>query len=562
MPVSISTEHWIRPDALKINLNHFGDPDYLQVSLLAGAVVMAFKQDVISYNAAHNYRTWPLQAANTYLETSSAYHVYARLTRSEVNASALVVYDPVLRDIEGREITYAADEETGEQVEVLGEPSDNYFYIFLGKLSSSLNELGQNILREWESPYRAGTLDSSEQKNDLALIIEKMFVPHFNNPLDPTELTWIEAKASMGIAGGVTSFINNGKFDFPSIYDGLPIDFQTIYWEEVQTEVGTDENGEPIYDTIKVLKAKGGGSGEGGSGGSVDLSELDKRYLGIGETAEAAKKLATARKIWGQSFDGTKNITGELDLGLSGRIRKPSAYETYDNIRIEMLERINNIPPRLAIQASDYNGVSPQGFISIGGIAEDGEENKLQHLFLFALTTSVFGKLKVVADNASIGTSAKGVTFQVNESGVLSVDAKNGFEIDSLIYDKSNNQLKFGGDLLLNEGLITYDKKKGYFTLNGDLRVTGGVTSYASTGRVQSWMITAETYDEITSSSDTDVYTAKTTSMIKEKVDEVAAENEDAAKKLAAIKSALSDITESSSLSAIASALVTIKNSL
>ena len=358
---------------------------------------------------------------------------------------------------------------------------------------------------------------------------------------------------------GITSYTDGTLLDLPGIYNGLPIDNQTLYWEEIKEEVGTDEEGEPIYKTTKVLKAKGS---TGGGGGSVDLSELDKRYLAIGGTAEAAKKLATARKIWGQSFDGTGNITGELNLGLSGRIRKPSAYETYDNIRIEMLERINNIPPRLAIQASDYNGVSPQGFISIGGIAEDGAENKLQHLFLFALTTSVFGKLKVVADNASIGTSAKGVTFQVNESGVLIVDAKNGFEIDSLIYDKSNNQLKFGGDLLLNEGLITYDKKKGYFTLNGDLLVTGGVISYASTGRVQSWMITAESYDKITSSSDTDVYTAKTTSMIKEKVDEVAAASEDAVKKLAAIKSALNGITASSSLSAIASALVTIKNSL
>ena len=140
MPVSSSTEHWIRPDALKINLNHFGDPDYLQVSLLAGAVVMAFKQDVISYNAAHNYRTWPLQAANTYLETSSAYHVYARLTRSEVNASALVVYDPVLRDIEGREITIS---ENGN--ETLGESSADYFFVYLGKISGSLDSNGHQI---------------------------------------------------------------------------------------------------------------------------------------------------------------------------------------------------------------------------------------------------------------------------------------------------------------------------------------------------------------------------------------------------------------------------------
>lgn len=168
MPVSSSTEHWIKPDALTINLNHFGDPDYLQVSVLAGAVVMAFKQDVIGYNAAHNYRTWPLEAANTYLETTSAYNVYARLTRSEVNARALVVYDTVLRDIEGREITYKVDEETGEEVEVLGEANPDYFFVFLGQISASVNEKGGDLLREWMSEFRFGNLNTNQYQNEEA----------------------------------------------------------------------------------------------------------------------------------------------------------------------------------------------------------------------------------------------------------------------------------------------------------------------------------------------------------------------------------------------------------
>lgn len=166
MPVSSSTEHWIKPDALTINLNHFGDPDYLQVSVLAGAVVMAFKQDVIGYNAAHNYRTWPLEAANTYLETTSAYNVYARLTRSEVNARALVVYDTVLRDIEGREITYAVDEETGETVEVLGDANSEYFFVFLGQISASVNSGGGSVQREWTIDFRAGNLDTNQYRNE------------------------------------------------------------------------------------------------------------------------------------------------------------------------------------------------------------------------------------------------------------------------------------------------------------------------------------------------------------------------------------------------------------
>ena len=166
MPISSSTEHWIKPDALTINLNHFGDPDYLQVSVLAGAVVMAFKQDVIGYNAAHNYRTWPLEAANTYLETSSAYNVYARLTRSEVNARALIVYDTVLRDIEGREISY--EEVEGEKKEVLGASDPDYFFVYLGEISASLSESGMSVLRDWSVSFRFGSLDTNQFQNEEA----------------------------------------------------------------------------------------------------------------------------------------------------------------------------------------------------------------------------------------------------------------------------------------------------------------------------------------------------------------------------------------------------------
>lgn len=122
---------------------------------------MAFKQDVIGYNAAHNYRTWPIEAANTYLETSSAVNVYAKLTRSEVNARALIVYDTVLRDIEGREISYAEDGS-----EVLGDASADYFFVFLGQISGSVDSNGQRVQREWLIDFRLGSLDTSQYRNE------------------------------------------------------------------------------------------------------------------------------------------------------------------------------------------------------------------------------------------------------------------------------------------------------------------------------------------------------------------------------------------------------------
>lgn len=241
MPVSSVTEHWIKPDAVTINLNHFGDPDYLQVSVLAGAVVMAFKQDVIAYNAAHNYRTWPLQASNTYLETISAYNVYARLTRSEVNASALIVYDPVLRDIEGSPISYADDGS-----EVLGEPDSTYFYIFLGQISESVDNNGNKKDREWLKIIQYGSLDSSEQKNNFGSLWEKLFKPHYEDPTDPEKLSWIEAKANMGIQGGVSMFIKGDNVYIPTIAEGLPFDGRTIWFN-------------PTTNQIEVIGGIGGG---------------------------------------------------------------------------------------------------------------------------------------------------------------------------------------------------------------------------------------------------------------------------------------------------------------
>lgn len=50
---------------------------------------------------------------------------------------------------------------------------------------------------------------------------------------------------------GITMFANDGSLNLPNIYDGLPIDWKTIYWEDVKD---ADSN-----VTGRVLKAAGGG---------------------------------------------------------------------------------------------------------------------------------------------------------------------------------------------------------------------------------------------------------------------------------------------------------------
>ena len=67
---------------------------------------------------------------------------------------------------------------------------------------------------------------------------------------------YVLAKLPMAVSGGITMFADGGVLDLPTIYDGIPVDGKTIYWQEVALPEG---------GTTRVLKAKGG-SGTGGGG--------------------------------------------------------------------------------------------------------------------------------------------------------------------------------------------------------------------------------------------------------------------------------------------------------
>lgn len=131
-------------------------------------------------------------------------------------------------------------------------------------------------------------------------------------------------EGNLALTGALTMYASNGQ-SFDTIYDGLPIDNDTIYWQEV--------------DGSRVLKAREG------SGSSFDKSsmwtalagstteQINKTHLttaldnyptktgsgasgtwsiGITGNAGSATKLQTARTLWGQSFDGTNNVSGSL----------------------------------------------------------------------------------------------------------------------------------------------------------------------------------------------------------------------------------------------------------
>ena len=413
MPVSSSTEHWIKPDALTIKLNHFGDPDYLQVSVLAGAVVMAFKQDVIGYNAAHNYRTWPLEAANTYLETSSAYNVYARLTRSEVNARALIVYDTVLRDIEGREITYAEDGS-----EVLGDASADYFFVFLGQVSPNIDSDGQMVQREWIVDPNFGSLDTNQQKNDTVGLFDLMFKPHYDNPLDPNEITWIEALTHLGVAGGITMYANGGKLNIPSIYDGLPIDWKTLIrdengvlklnpdielgggissWDELQGKPSWITNSKPKYTYTEIE-------------GTPDLS----KYALVSQIPSLSG-YATESWVLGKGYATTSDLDGRINALINGA---PQAYDTLKEIADVLEGNVNSIGDILTTLGNKADKATTLGGYGItDAYTKVNVNNLLKGYVTIAGTEDVTG-----IHNFTNGIKVGGIVLKKFDDGVVYID--------------------------------------------------------------------------------------------------------------------------------------------
>lgn len=84
---------------------------------------------------------------------------------------------------------------------------------------------------------------------------------------------YIFCKTSLAAQGGLTMYVDGGLLNLPSIYDGLPIDGKTLFWEE--------ENG------VKLLKARGGEGGgiayplswSGFSSGSYDGTSAKTIYI-------------------------------------------------------------------------------------------------------------------------------------------------------------------------------------------------------------------------------------------------------------------------------------------
>lgn len=162
---STPSNYWIKPGAFTVSLNALDNPQYLQASVLSGAVIMAYKEGIIEYDSSHNYRKWNLEAYNTFFDSTSAKHVYARLDSKEDSNQALIVYSSDKLDINGKRESDRGSME-----------GSSYFFLYLGSIAASVNDRGDSIPRVWKESFNYGKLATDQSiREESKTELEKMF---------------------------------------------------------------------------------------------------------------------------------------------------------------------------------------------------------------------------------------------------------------------------------------------------------------------------------------------------------------------------------------------------
>lgn len=149
MTLSYPSNYWISANALYIERNALGNPDYIQASCVSGAQILVYIKDVIGYDAGHNYRRWSLQASPTVFNSHTEKYVYVALPRDANASTAQVVFPSELIDVYGK----------NEKEEQVGD--ERYYYVFLQGILSSSGDNGTTP-REWATHIETGFLSSDE----------------------------------------------------------------------------------------------------------------------------------------------------------------------------------------------------------------------------------------------------------------------------------------------------------------------------------------------------------------------------------------------------------------
>lgn len=152
-----NTNYWVKSDALYVQLNAMGEPNYIQCSVVSGASIIAYMQQVkeLGYDAGHNYQRWTLQAYPSQFPDDVARYVYAAIPRQPTtnDNNALVVFPSERIDLYGKAVA--------DETRQVG--NEAFYYIFLqGIIGEVKTDTSGKRFRDWSQHIDYGTLATDE----------------------------------------------------------------------------------------------------------------------------------------------------------------------------------------------------------------------------------------------------------------------------------------------------------------------------------------------------------------------------------------------------------------
>ena len=471
---------------------------------------------------------------------------------------------------------------------------------------------------------------------------------------------------NLATTGGIVTYANAGDINIDNIYDGLPIDWDTIYWEEGVLkskgngsgikEVIVNNNGNALTgvywnsgdNTLLFYKDKTFAELQYVQDNFLLKSEIDvklRKYVTIDtEQPITGKKDFTTGGLFVNGnqivynkangywlLEGDLLVTGGITSFASVSGFEPSSIMDALHVDEENLKVINGVLTFIgststimnALMVDETNLKVIDGVLTFVGSTGGGGTADSVHWDNIEGKPTWIGNSKPTYNYSEINgtpdlskyltsSSLDGYamrTWVENNylplSGVLPNTMSKEFKLQgdlrlrsgteyygrtlyfgdgsyAYIQEYENDKLKFHGDkgllfevtnsnayidfttskgIRVNGGLLMYNSSSGYWKMEGDLLITGGITSYSSDGNATPFLINVTRFDEITSNSTTQVYTANAVSLLKTQLDTVNSNVTTVQDKLTTLRSSLSTLS-ATSVSALVTALNNIGNDL
>lgn len=332
---------------------------------------------------------------------------------------------------------------------------------------------------------KEGVITPSAVRSSVSMegyLKEKVWDSVFEVKTDTNGVPYIFVKAALVTQYGITLYRDNGLLDLPSIYDGLPIDGVTIYWE----------NG--------ILKAKGGGAMPDLTNyATIDyvndrlnaiVSGAPDAFDTLNEIAEVLQgnvnSIGDILSVLGTKFDKdnfTKsNIKSTLGISDWALAESKPSY-TYTEIGGTPTSLKN--PTSLTFGSKTYDGSEAKTIVA----SDLGALTSHQTIYALTLQAGTFSAGTYTPNSAAKTINIPTTTAHISESGNLyftnarAVSALSSTLASYVTLGGSQTitgAKNFTGGLSVNGGSLIYNASEGYWKLEGNLLVTGGVSMYNS----------------------------------------------------------------------------------